>query len=232
MKIRAIKTAIFKPEADLLSFIAKYLPKIKEGEVLVVTSKIVALAEGRLEKKIDEQTKMKLIKRESEFVWPTKHVCLTISGGVAMADAGIDESNANGQLILLPKDSFKSAWQIYNYFKRKNKLKKFGVVITDSRCLPLRAGIIGVALGYAGFAGLKDYCQSLDIFGRPFKFSRVDVADSLAAAAVLNMGEGDEKKPLALISGADLDYTSKINKDELKIDIAEDMYGPLFRKIK
>lgn len=232
MKIQAIKTRIFKPREKLLPFIESYLPLIEEKTILVITSKIVALSEGRVVKKIDEGTKLKIIKRESEFVLPTKYVYLTIKDGLVMANAGVDESNANGQIILLPKDSFQAAETIRNYFKKKYHLKNFGVLITDSRCLPLRAGIAGVALGYAGFKGLKDYRRRKDIFGRPFKYSRVDVADSLATAAVLCMGEGDEQQPLVIISDTLVQYADKINKNELKIDIKEDIYGPMFKAMK
>jgi coenzyme F420-0:L-glutamate ligase len=232
MKIKAIKTRIFKPRENLLMFIEKYLPSISERSVLVVTSKIVALAEGRLVKYVDAKNKEKIIKDECEFSLQTKYVLLTIKDGVVMANAGVDESNADGNIILLPSDSFKAAEKIRKYFCNKYKLKELGVIITDSRCLPLRAGITGVALGYAGFEGLKSYKKTLDIFGRPFKYSRVDVADSLATATVLCMGEGDERMPLAIIKEAPIKYCEKINKKELKIDIKEDMYGPLFRRIK
>ena len=232
MKITAIKTTVFKPRADLLLFMEKYLPRIAEGDILVVTSKIVALAEGRFVAKINETEKQKIIKQESELVLPTKYVCLTVKDGIVMANAGVDESNANGGLILLPPDSFRSAEKIRSHFQKKHRLKKLGVIITDSRCLPLRAGIVGVALGYAGFEGLKDYRQSKDIFGRPFHYSRVDVADSLATAAVVCMGEGREQQPLAIISDAPVKYSKKLYPNELKIDIKEDIYGPLFRKIK
>jgi len=232
MKIKAIKTAIFPPRGNLLVFIAKYLPKISERSILVVTSKIVALSEGRFVPKTDEAAKEKIIRRESEFVIPTKYVYLTIKDGMVMANAGVDESNGNGQIILLPKDSYKAAIKIRNFFKKKYRLKNFGVIITDSRCLPLRVGIVGVALGYAGFKGLKNYQDKPDIFGRSFRYSRVDVADSLAAAAVLCMGEGREKQPLVLITGAPVEYRARIDKEELKIDIKEDIYGSLFRKIK
>ncbi len=232
MKIKAIKTRIFKPRENLLIFMEKYLPSIPERSVLVITSKIVALAEGRLVKYIDAKSKEKIIKTECEFSLQTKYVLLTIKDGVVMANAGVDESNADGNIILLPADSFRAAEKIRKYFCRKYKLKELGVIITDSRCLPLRAGITGVALGYAGFEGLKSYKKTLDIFGRPFKYSRVDVADSLATAAVLCMGEGDERMPLTIIKEAPIKYCEKINKKELKIDIKEDMYGPLFRRIK
>jgi F420-0:gamma-glutamyl ligase len=231
MVIKTIKTRIFKTNENIFSFIEHYLPKIKEKSILAVTSKIIALAEGRAVDKTSEADKEKIIRRESDSILPTKYVFLTIKDGMVMANAGVDESNADGKIILLPKDSFKTAAKIREYFKRKNKLKNLGVIITDSRCLPLRAGITGVALGYAGFKGVKDYRRTLDIFKRPFKFSLVDIADSLATAAVLEMGEGDERRPLAVIEGASVDFIEKIKKNELKIDIKDDMYGPIFKKI-
>jgi dihydrofolate synthase / folylpolyglutamate synthase len=231
MNIKTIKTRIFKPDENILNFMEKYLSRIAEKSIIVITSKIVALSEGRFVKKIDEKTKTKIIASESDFVLPTKYVCLTIKDGVVMANAGVDESNANGRLILLPNDSFETAIKIRNHFKKKHGLKTLGVIITDSRCLPLRAGITGVALGYAGFEGLKDYRKKVDIFGRPFHYSRVDVADSLATAAVLCMGEGNERQPLAIIENAPIEYSNMLNRDELKIDIKEDMYKPMFEQI-
>lgn len=170
---------------------------------------------GRVINKDSQISKLEIIKKESELAVPTKHVYLTIKDGLVMADAGIDESNANGGIILSPKDSFLSAAKIRSYLKKTHGLKNLGIIISDSFCLPLRAGVIGIALGYAGFKGLRDYCQKRDIFGRPFEFSRVDVADSLATAATLAMGEGNEQKPLAIISGAPVEYRDKVMKNEL-----------------
>ncbi|MDD3729120.1 MAG: coenzyme F420-0:L-glutamate ligase [Candidatus Pacebacteria bacterium] len=172
-----------------------------------------------------------MIKKESRIAIPTKYVWLAIKDRMVMASAGIDESNANGKLILLPKDSFKTADYLRNTLMRRYKLKNLGILITDSRTVPLRAGVVGVALGYAGFRGLKDYCGKLDIFGRKFKFSRSNIADSLATAAVLVMGEGKEQQPLAVIKKAPVEFCDKIKKTELCIDIEDDMYCPFFSEI-
>ena len=103
------------------------------------------------------------------------------------------------------------------------------MVITDSRSLPLRLGITGLALGYAGFQGLKDYRGTLDIFYRPFKFSRVNIADSLATAAILCMGEGSERQPLALIKDAPVKFVDQVSADELKVDLKDDRYRALYK---
>ena len=231
MIIRPIKTHVFQEGDDLFAFITDYFKKLPEKPVVVITSKIVALAERRTAIAENAQMKEKLIRAESELAIPTKYVWLTIKDGMVMASAGIDESNANGKLILLPKDSFKTARFLRNKLRQKYGVRHLGVLITDSRTIPLRAGVTGVAVGYAGFRGIKDYRGMPDIFGRKFKFSRTDIADSLATAAVLVMGEGNERQPLAIVERAPVEFCDKINRAELRIDIQEDMYRPLFSKL-
>jgi F420-0:gamma-glutamyl ligase len=79
---------------------------------------------------------------------------------------------------------------------------------------------------------VRDYRGKQDIFGRLLKLSRTDLADSLATAAVVIMGEGAEQQPLALITGAPVEFKENVDKNELSINIKEDIYQPLFEKIK
>jgi coenzyme F420-0:L-glutamate ligase len=235
MEIKTIKTRIFKENENLTNFILKYVKKIRENSVLVVTSKIVALSERRTAEYKNELEKIKLIKKESSFALKTKYTWLTVKDGMVMANAGIDESNVSSQLgkiVLLPKDSFDSARIIRAKLQKKFGVKNLGVLITDSRLFPLRAGVVGVALGYSGFQGIRNYIGKKDIFGRMLKMSKTDVADSLATSAVLCMGEGNEQCPLALITNAPVVFKNKINKKELIMDPREDLYQPLFEKIK
>lgn len=230
MIVKPITTRVFQEGEDLFSFITRYFKKLPERSVVVVTSKIVALAEKRVAVAENTQAKEKLIRAESDFAIHTKYVWLTIKDGMIMASAGIDASNAKGKLILLPTDSFRAASSLRRKLQKKYRLRHLGVLITDSRTMPLRAGVTGVALGYAGFRGVKDYRGMPDIFGRKFKFSRTDVADSLATAAVLVMGEGNEQKPLAIITKVPIEFCHTIDRQELHIDIQDDMYRPLFSK--
>lgn len=234
MEIKTIKTRVFEENEDLLSFILKYVKKVSENSVLIVTSKVVALAEGRTALYRNEKEKVKLIKEESSFAFKTKYknTWLTIKDGMVLASAGIDESNAKGKLILLPKDSFKTAEFLRKKIMQKFHLKNFGVLITDSRLLPLRAGAVGVALGYAGFLGIRNYVGEKDIFGRVLKMSKTDVADSLATSAVLCMGEGREQQPLALIEGAPVKFAKNVDKNELVINPLDDLYQPFFAQVK
>ena len=231
MKINSIKTRIFREGEKLIPFITDHISSLRERSIVVVTSKIIALSEKRTAIVKNIKEKEKLIRSESDFAIPTRYVWLTIKDGMVMASAGIDESNANGKLILLPRDSFKSARLIQKALQHKYGVKYLGVLITDSRTIPLRAGVTGVALGYAGFQGIKDYRGTPDIFGRKFCFSRTDIADGLATAAVLVMGEGNEQKPLAIIDNAPAVFCDKVNRKELYISVQDDMYRPLFSKI-
>ena len=231
MQVKAIKTRIFQENEDLISFILKYVKKLPEKSILVITSKIVALSEGRTAPYKNKKQKIDLIKKESDFALKTKHTWLTIKNNVVMASAGIDESNAAGKIVLLPKNSFRTAHSIRKELKKKYKVKKLGILITDSLTFPLRAGILGVALGYAGFKAIRDYRGTKDIFGRVLKMSRTDVADSLATAAVLLMGEGKEQQPLVVITDVPVEFTEKINKKELIIPLKDDLYLPLFKRI-
>ena len=222
---------MFKENEDLISFILTYVKKLPEKSILVITSKIVALSEGRTVSVKNKKEKNKIIKQESTFAIKTKLAWLTIKDDMIMATAGIDESNADGKLILLPGDSFTLADSLRKKLIKKFKVKKLGIIITDSRTFPLRAGIVGVALGYAGFHGLRDYRGTKDIFGRVLKMSRTDVADSLATSAVLCMGESKEQTPIAVINNAPVEFVEKINKKELIINLKDDLYLPLFRRI-
>ena len=232
MIIKPIKTRVFQEIEDILLFINEHIKKIPEGSVLVVTSKIIALSEGRTQKVFSVKEKERLIKKESDIAIKTEFVWFSIKDGQLMANAGIDESNGDGKLILLPRDSFVSAEKIRKAVMKKYQLKNLGILITDSRTMPLRAGVIGTTLGYAGFKGIKSYVGKPDIFGKKFKFSRVNIADGLAASAVLCMGEGSERFPLALIENAPVVFCSRINKSETKIALKDDMYLPFLKKFK
>ncbi len=228
MTIKPIKTDLFKEGENLADFIVEHIPTLKNGSALAVTSKIVALSEGRVVRPKDAKEKERIIRTESEWVLPTRHVFLAMKNGMLLANAGVDDSNADGKLVLLPKDSFKTASALRKKLQSHYKIKKLGIVITDSRCLPLRAGVVGVALGYAGFKGVRDYRGKPDLFGRVMKITQTDVADSLATAAVLAMGEGRERQPLAVIEDAPVEFSERVNRKELRIDMEDDIYRPLF----
>ncbi|MBI3305530.1 coenzyme F420-0:L-glutamate ligase [Candidatus Nomurabacteria bacterium] len=231
MQVKSIKTKIFREHEDLFSFVLKYVKIIRENSILVVTSKIVSLSEGRVAGYKGEKTRANLIKTESDFILEN-NILFTIKNNIVMAFAGVDESNGNGKLTCLPKDSYKSAETLRKKLMRKFRLRNLGVLITDSGFMPLRNGAVGMAVGYAGFRGVRNYIGKKDIFGRILKMSKTNVADSLAATAVLTMGEGKEQTPLAIIYDAPVVFTDKTKRGEISVDQKKDMYGPLFANIK
>ncbi|PCI89990.1 hypothetical protein COB18_02625 [Candidatus Kaiserbacteria bacterium] len=231
MYVQDIKTRIFVENENIINFITEHIAELEEKSVVVITSKIVALAEGRTVECKNQEEKDIIIKEESESVLRTEHVLLTVRNGSLMTNAGVDESNANGKLILLPEDSFLSASRIREALKKHYDVDELGVVVTDSRTAQFKAGVIGVALGYSGFKGIRDYKGTKDLFGRVIKFSRMDIADSIATAAVLVMGEGRECKPLAVVSDVPIDFCDVINEKELFIPIEDDLYLPFFKHL-
>jgi dihydrofolate synthase / folylpolyglutamate synthase len=227
MKVRSVRTRIYKEKEELAGFVTAHVKKLRNNAILAVTSKIVALSEGRTAPVSDKE---RVIKSESTWSVPTKFVALTLKDGMLLANAGVDESNGDGKLVLLPKDSYKAAAALRKALMKQFHIRNCGVIITDSRVMPLRAGVIGVALGYAGFKGLRDYRGKKDIFGRKFKFETANVADSLATVAALAMGEGNERQPLAVIEDAPVEFTNTVNKKELIIAEKDDLYRPLLGK--
>lgn len=232
MHVVPIRTRLFRSGESLTDFILAQVPVLGERSVLAVTSKIVALAEGRVVKQ-SSIAKDELIRQEAEYAYKTEHVWLTLKEGNIIANAGVDESNAGGDYVLLPKDSFASAQQVRAVLASAYGISEFGVVITDSRTTPLRAGVTAVALGWAGFEGVKSYVGEHDLFGRTFAYERVNVADSLATSAALVMGEGSESQPLCSITEAPVVYTHRhIQKDEARIVPEDDMYVPFLEVFK
>lgn len=229
MEITSIKTTIFSPGDSLISFIKKHVPVVTDTDILVITSKLVALSEQRI---VPLSKKDKIIIVESKRVIKTPWAYLTETGDGWSINAGADESNAQGKLILLPAEPFASAKRIHKELKKYYGLKKLGVLITDTKSVPLRVGTIGRALAFAGFLPYKNYIGKSDLFGRKNQVTQSNLADALAAAAVLTMGEGKEQTPLALIKQAPIVFCNKnLKKSQQKLSISpqNDIFSFLYR---
>ncbi len=230
MQISGIKTKLFKVNDSLYEFIKTHLPKLEEKDILVVTSKIVALAEGRVGKIEDRE---KIIHREAIEIIKTPWADMTLTNRGWEINAGIDESNADNQLILLPADSFVSAEILLEKLKFHYKITNLGVVITDTRSASMRIGTVGRAVGVAGFCPTKSYVGKKDLYGRKSRVTVSNVADALATSAVLVMGEGDEQTPLAIINDAPVNFVSEVLTDEEKklyLSPEEDIFKYIYRR--
>lgn len=242
MKVTPIKTEKILPgRNDLFQILDKYITSFKENSVLAIASKIVGILEGRVVKIKSEEQKDELARREAEYYLPREYnqynFMITINRGIMVASGGIDESNGNGYYILWPKDPQKSANQIREYLSKRFKLNHVGIIITDSKLTPLRWGVTGVAIAHSGFRALNSYIGKPDVFGRKLQAEKTNVADALASATVVVMGEGKEQQPLAIIE--DLDFVcfqkrnpTKEELENLKISIGDDVYSSLLTCVK
>jgi putative folate metabolism gamma-glutamate ligase len=240
MHIDAIKThKITTQDQDLFAILDAYVSACAERVVLAITSKIVAICQGRVVK-IGEQEKHTLIAQEAEYFLPGRlskyQMTLTIAHGLLIPAAGIDESNGDGYYVLWPRDPQQTANAVRAYLQRRFTRTHVGVIITDSKTSPLRAGVTGVALAHSGFQALNDYVGTLDCFGHALRMTKVNVVDALATAAVLVMGEGSEQTPLAMVS--DVPFVTFQNRDpsaeelqQLRIALEDDLYGPLLTSV-
>jgi coenzyme F420-0:L-glutamate ligase/coenzyme F420-1:gamma-L-glutamate ligase len=195
---------------------------LEPGDIVAVAQKIVSKAEGRRvllagitpsPRAVEIATTankdprvVELILAESTAVLRVSHgvIITEHKSGVVLANAGIDRSNLDGgedAVLLLPVDADASARRLRDALEREFGAP-LGVLVTDSVGRAWRLGTTGTAIGASGVLALNDLRGQPDLFGRILQVSEVAVADSLAAAAVLAMGEAAERTPLVLIRGA------------------------------
>lgn len=233
LHIQPLKTRLFQPQEKLLEFILEHVPQelVAEEMILAVTSKIVSAAENRfLEKSV--LTKEQVIEQEAEVnLGAVGYGCfLTVKHGLFIPSAGIDESNSpGGRYILYPENPFASLQRLWEELRQCWGLKNLGLVMTDSHTTPLRKGVTGISLAHWGFQGVRSLVGTPDLFGRPLQMTSVNIADGLAAAATLMMGEANERRPLAVLKGGEVTFTEKTIPEEVKIPLREDLYYPFFR---
>lgn len=211
--------------------------EILDGDIVFITSKILAIHQGRCIKKgtID---KIDLIKQESSHYLPYMHpdgcnVHIAIVENALMPAAGIDESNANDHYILLPKNMDELCNAIRSRLARKFGIKNLGVVCTDSHTTPLRWGVTGITLGMSGLNALNDIRGEKDIFNREMKVTQVNLIDPLTAMAVLLMGESNEQTPIIILRGYEgIKFDENFGMKDFAISVEKDLYSPLLDVFK
>ncbi len=231
MEVIPVTTQLFVERMSLIDFILKHVRQLQEGDIIAITSKIVALAQGRVGSRL---SKRKYIYRDSKKVIETPWAFLTLTGDGWCINAGVDESNANGRVIFLPKDPQRVAEIIRKKLLKHFAYKQLGVLITDTKSLPLRIGTMGRSIGYAGFEPLKSYVGKKDLFGRKSRFTQSNIADALAASAVVVMGEGNEQTPVAILRDAPVRFTKQrgVNKKSPSLVLLpeKDIYAVVYKK--
>lgn len=221
------------PADDLASIIATAASgsaetALADGDVVVVTQKVVSKAEGMLEavdaddplshKAIVERESVRVLRRRGDLVISeTRH-------GFICANAGVDLSNvARGQVALLPEDSDRSARRIRDGL-RAGAGVDVAVIISDTFGRPWRRGLTDVAIGCAGIGAILDLRGRPDAMGREMQVTEIAVVDELASAAELVMGKS-ANVPVAVVRGVPADWFRRGEvRSELVRPPAEDLF--------
>jgi coenzyme F420-0:L-glutamate ligase/coenzyme F420-1:gamma-L-glutamate ligase len=220
-----------RPGDDLHAIVRDALSRtgeaLQDGDVLVIAQKIVSKAQGRyvdlasvtpsaraheLARSVDKDARLlELILQESREVLRVRRDVIVVvhRSGFVMANAGIDlsnvEDNAGDQrALLLPKDPDGFCTTLRGRLGESSGAR-VAVIVNDSHGRAWRNGTVGVAIGASGLPALRDLRGQPDLFGRPLRITQVGLADELAAAASLLMGQGAEGRPIVLIRGVQYD---------------------------
>lgn len=198
---------------------------LEDNDILVIAQKIVSKAEGRavnlarvtpspraiqLAEKTEKDARLvELILQESNDILRTRLGTIIVEHklGFVCANAGIDHSNVAGAgdtqeewVLLLPADPDHSAQTLRDHIQSRTG-KRVGILIIDSHGRAWRNGTVGMAIGMAGVPGLQDLRGKPDLFGFTLRITQVGVADELAAAASLMMGQAAEGMPVVHVRG-------------------------------
>ena len=216
------------PGTVLADLVAEAVPDLVDGDVLVVTSKIVSKAEGRLvavdpddpasAKAVVEDEAVRVLRRRGDLViTETRH-------GFVCANSGVDLSNVpQGYAALLPVDSDRSAHKLRDGLRARRGIS-VGVVITDTNGRTWRRGFTDVAIGCAGVAAVVDLRGTEDALGRELHATEMAIADELAGAAELVMGKA-KGIPVAVVRGLDPAWLREGSvRDEVVRPPAEDLF--------
>lgn len=201
---------------------------LRDGDVLVVTQKIVSKAEGRLvavnaedplaAKVLVEKESVRIVRRRGDLI------ISETSHGFVCANAGIDLSNVPaGYAALLPVDCDRSARRIRDGLRADLGIN-VAVIISDTFGRPWRKGLTDVAIGVAGVAAVVDLRGTTDSLGRELQVTEVAVADEISSAAELVMGKA-AGIPVAVVRGVDTDWLREASvADEIVRPPAEDLF--------
>lgn len=219
---------------------------IRTGDILVLAESMVATAEGRVialdtitpsERakdyaacyRMDPRVAEVVLSESDEVIGGIPHFLLSMKGGTLLPNAGVDGSNApKGCLIPLPADPDASAALIRREIKERTG-QEIAVIIADSRTHAMRSGCSGVAIGCAGIVSVIDDRGRSDLFGNTLEVTKRAVADNIASAAELVMGEADEGVPAALIRGLMLPISDDAVGVE-SIDASECLFMGLLKR--
>ena len=140
--------------------------------------------------------------------------------------------------MLWPEKLQQTTNELWQFLREHFEVKELGVIVTDSKTMPLRWGVTGTAIASCGFEVLIDKIGQEDLFGKKLEMTQVNVAEAVGIAAAFEMGEGNEQQPLAIVSEVvqpvvwqDRPPTEQELKN-LLIEPADDVYAPILMKVQ
>lgn len=204
--------AVSKSEGNVVD-LDKVVPSEKAKEIARITKKDPSLVEVIL-RETNEIVRMRI----NSLITETR-------GGIVCANAGVDRSNIGGErnIILLPEDANASARKIRQKIRKKTGCD-VAVIISDTHGRPFRKGEINVAIGVAGMKPIRDRRGEKDLFGYVLRIKQTAVADELASAAELVIGQADEGIPVAIIRGYKYQITENASATELTRPKKNDLF--------
>lgn len=235
MKLIPLKSPLIKPNDSLFAALRQVLTRrkerLQEGDILVIASKAVAYSQGKLVGIKDEKDFRTLIRKTADKLLEEGDMVLTLKNHVLIPNAGIDRSNTpKDYAVLWPEKPFETAQELRKKLASEFKLKKLGILMIDSHCQPLRLGTSGLAIGWAGFKGVEDVRGKKDLFGKKMRYTQIAVADNLASAANLLMGETDASVPFVIVRGFKAKWTAKkASEKDYFIEPKDCIYRGLYR---
>lgn len=177
-------------------------PILEDGDIVVITHKIVSKAEGRIVQIADEAEYRAAVEHEAAAIIRRRGdlVIAQTTHGFICANAGVDRSNITGdRIVLLPERPDRSAATIKTRLEAASGAT-LAVIISDTFGRPWRRGLTDVAIGVAGMSPIKDLRGTTDMYGRVLEVSEVAIVDEVAAAADLAMGKSSGV-PAAIVRG-------------------------------
>jgi coenzyme F420-0:L-glutamate ligase/coenzyme F420-1:gamma-L-glutamate ligase len=240
---------LIKPRDNIAKIIVETAEKnglkIEDGDIIVAAQKIFSKAEERLvrlkevvpSQKAKEIAKItgkgpkfvELVLKETKNIVKASRDVLLVEDkrGLICINAGIDKSNVEGaeNFALLPENPDESAKKCRREIKRLTS-KTVAVIICDTYSRPFKRGQVNFAIGLAGIKPFKDYRGKKDLFGQILKVKNVAVADEIAAAAELLMGQGNEATPVVILKGLNnvMHFCENCSANELQISREEDLF--------
>jgi coenzyme F420-0:L-glutamate ligase/coenzyme F420-1:gamma-L-glutamate ligase len=245
MKVLPIEMPLIQKGDDIVPIFLDVIHdkglELEDGDIVAFADKIAAISEGRVinlervkpseeakalaERYVLEPGFVEVVLQEADEIFGgVARALLTVKNDIIIANAGMDHKNAPvHSATLWPSNPDDTAAKLRGTLECTTG-KRLGVLLVDSHVVPMRMGTLGFALGVAGFRPVKDCRGMKDLYGKPLRITRINLADDLASAAHLVMGETTERIAIAIIRDSNVSITDDYDPREVVIPKEECLF--------